>query len=95
MWHAVTASVTQQVLGQVRACASVRLALEHPSPAARDERGRLTTQALAASIKSLRPSLLETTYGVDCVVPRTGGALRACAWWSPLRRQGLLEARLF
>lgn len=91
----MTANASQQILGPLRAHASMRLALEHPSPAARNERGRITTGAVAASVKSLRPSLLEAQYGLDYVVPRTGGALRACAWWSPLRRQGMIEARLF
>lgn len=95
MWHALTARLSQQVLGPLRAHASVRMALEHPAPLARDDRGRITTRALANSVQSLRPTLLEACYGVDYVVPRTAGALRACAWWSPLRKQGMLEARLF
>ncbi|KAK9808249.1 hypothetical protein WJX73_003474 [Symbiochloris irregularis] len=95
VWHALTATLTQQLLGPVRINSAVRLALEHPSPPTRDARGRITTSALAASARSLRPSLLEVRWGVDCVVLKTGGAVRACAWWSPLRRQGTIEARLF
>lgn len=59
MWHALTATVCQQLLGPVRINSSLRLALEHPAPPTRDARGRITTSALAASARSLRPSLLE------------------------------------
>ena len=38
---------------------------------------------------------LESVYGLDCIVPGSGGAARACAWWSPARKEGLVELRLF
>jgi len=47
-----------------------------------------------AAARAARPALLETAYGLDCVLPGTEGSLRLVGWWSPARREGMVELRL-
>lgn len=47
------------------------------------------------AVQTLRATQLEAVYGLDCVVPNSQGAARLAAWWSPLRREAMLELRLF
>lgn len=43
----------------------------------------------------IQPVVLETVWGVDLTIPGSRGAARACAWFSPTRREGMVELRLF
>lgn len=43
----------------------------------------------------VQPVVLETAWGLDLTVPGSRGAARACAWFSPARREGMVELRLF
>ena len=47
------------------------------------------------AIGTLRATKLESIIGLDCVVPNTQGAARVAAWWSPLRKEAMMELRLF
>jgi hypothetical protein len=51
--------------------------------------------ACAQAVQTLRATQLEAVYGLDCCVPGAAGAARLAAWWSPLRREAMLELRLF
>jgi hypothetical protein len=51
-------------------------------------------QSLVDAARSLRPSLLETVYGLDVVLPGSEGLARAAVWYSPARREGMVEIRL-
>lgn len=50
---------------------------------------------LVQAIRTLRATKLESVFGLDCVVPNSQGAARIAAWWSPLRREAMMELRLF
>lgn len=93
-WHALSVSLAQQVLGPLRARADFRFALD-PTHVPRDQGERSTVKGLAQTALSVRPSLLEAVYGADVVVPGTEGAARVAMWWSPKRREGMVELRLF
>ena len=55
----------------------------------------LLLSARAQAVQTLRATQLETVYGADCCLPGSAGAARLAAWWSPLRREAMLELRLF
>ena len=156
VWHALSASLCQQVVGPLRVRADARFALESaprappapapafhaplpgrpgaapaaggggaaawggaaaagspgPAPATAPPRRRhpggrppsaagTAREALReaasrgwAAARAARPTLLETAYGVDYVLPGTEGSLRLVGWWSPARREGMVELRL-
>ncbi len=71
-----------------------RFALDPTSvPASEGERS--TLKGVLQTALSVRPSLLEAVYGVDCVLPGTEGAVRLALWVSPKRREAMAELRLF
>ncbi len=71
-----------------------RFALDPTSvPASEGERS--TVKGVLQTALSVRPSLLETVYGCDCVLPGTQGAARLALWYSPKRRECMAELRLF
>jgi hypothetical protein len=93
-WHALTVSLGQQVAGPLRARADLRFALDPAHvPAGPGERS--TLKGLAQTALSVRPALLDAAYGLDLVLPGTGGAARLAAWYSPRRREAMAELRLF
>jgi hypothetical protein len=93
-WHALSVSVAQQVIGPLRVRADFRFALD-PTNVPQDQGERSTLKGLAQTALSVRPSLLETVYGGDVVLPGTEGAARLAFWWSPKRREAMAELRLF
>lgn len=93
-WHALSVSLAQQVVGPVRARVDARFALDPTSvPASEGERS--TLKGVLQTALSVRPSLLEAVYGLDCVLPGTEGAVRLALWVSPKRREAMAELRLF
>lgn len=79
---------------QVRARVDARFALDPTSvPASEGERS--TLKGVLQTALSVRPSLLEAVYGLDCVLPGTEGAVRLALWVSPKRREAMAELRLF
>jgi hypothetical protein len=130
VWHALSLSVSQQLVGPVRLCADLRYALRsqalHPNASealpgnsTRLQNGR-TRESEAAlpspcdselpstsgpqygrlsgtvrQITSLRPSLFEASYGLDVCLPMLSGLARLALWYSPTKKEGLLELRLF
>jgi hypothetical protein len=96
-WHALTLSAAQQVIGPVRFRGDWRFALDSQAACPKglmsvvDPRAHLQ---LLRHVGGMRPSLVESAYGVDVVVPGSSGAARIVAWWSPGRREGMLELRL-
>ncbi|PRW57399.1 TRIGALACTOSYLDIACYLGLYCEROL chloroplastic [Chlorella sorokiniana] len=93
-WHALSVSLAQQVFGPVRARVDARFALDPTSiPASEGERS--TVKGVLQTALSMRPSLLETVYGFDVVLPGTEGAARLAVWCSPKRRECMAELRLF
>ncbi|CAK0784857.1 hypothetical protein CVIRNUC_008062 [Coccomyxa viridis] len=96
IWHALSLSATQQVYGPLRARADMRVALESPPPAVPpEEAGRATLEGAWQAIRTLRATQLESIFGLDCVVPNSQGAARIAAWWSPSRKEAMMELRLF
>eukprot|EP00884_Botryococcus_braunii_P003685 jgi/Botrbrau1/13317/Bobra.0315s0015.1 len=93
MWHAVSLSAVQQVFGPVRLRADARIALENPIFTT-DGTAAGLAQSVVDSARSLRPSLLETVYGIDIVLPGSEGLARAALWYSPARREAMAEIRL-
>jgi hypothetical protein len=93
-WHALSVSLAQQVVGPLRVRADFRFALD-PTNVPQDQGERSTLKGLAQTALSVRPSLLETVYGGDVVLPGTEGAARLAFWWSPKRREAMAELRLF
>ena len=79
---------------QVRARVDMRFALD-PTNMPQDRGERSTMKGLVQTALSVRPSLLETVYGFDVVLPGTEGAARLAVWWSPKRREATAELRLF
>jgi hypothetical protein len=55
---------------------------------------RASLRSIWAATAGIRPAPLERIFGVDCVLPNTGGSGRACIWWSPARGEALAELRL-
>lgn len=90
-WHALSVSLAQQVVGPVRARMDVRCALDPTL----DRSEALTWSSVAKALTSVRPTMLETVYGLDCVVPGSEGAARVAVWYSPQRREAMAEMRLF
>jgi hypothetical protein len=94
--HLATLYVKQQLFGPLRACADVRWELSadggregvHPP----DSRSRPPAFARAAvcHVVHLRPQFTDSVVGLDW----SFGAARVAAWYSPLRKQGLLEFQL-
>lgn len=54
----------------------------------------LAAAQLARHLAGMRPSLLDAAYGLDMVVPGSGGIARGVVWWSPRRGEGGVELRL-
>lgn len=78
----------------MRARVDARFALDPTSiPASEGERS--TVKGVLQTVLSMRPSLLETVYGFDVVLPGTEGAARLAVWCSPKRRECMAELRLF
>lgn len=94
--HMLAAGVRQQVLGPVRACADMRWELSADGgPSGEGAKGeRAATPAFGSNtvchVANLRPHRVDSVFGVDWAV----GPASVVAWYSPLRRQGLLEVRL-
>ena len=96
-WHALTLSATQQIVGPVRLRGDWRFALDSHAACPKGLRGVVDPRAhlqLLRHVGGMRPSLVESAYGVDVVVPGSSGAARVVAWWSPGRKEGMLELRL-
>jgi hypothetical protein len=93
-WHSLSVSLAQQVVGPVRARCDLRFALD-PTNVPEDEGQRSTLRGLAQTALSVRPCLLETVWGLDSVLPGTGGGARVAVWWAPKRREAMAELRLF
>ena len=121
VWHALTLSACQQLVGPLRLRADWRFALDSAvpltAPAKRASGGGggggggagsgngaaaarpllavpQSAVQLARHVGGMRPALLDAAYGVDAVVPGSGGLVRAVAWYSPRRGEGGLELRL-
>lgn len=45
-------------------------------------------------VKNLQPTLLDVQYGVDFSVPGTHGAVRVGGWYTPSRKEGMVELRM-
>jgi len=93
-WHSCSVSLAQQIFGPIRARADLRFALD-PQNTPQNPGERRTLKGIAQTALSVRPSLLESIYGADMVIPGTGGGARVAIWWSPKRREGMAELRLF
>jgi hypothetical protein len=94
IWHCCTISAAQQVYGPVRARADFRFALD-PTNVPQDQGERSTLKGIAQTALSVRPSLLESVYGGDILIPGTEGVARLALWWAPKRKEGMIELRLF
>lgn len=94
IWHSCTISAAQQVFGPVRVKADFRFALD-PMNIPQNQGERSTLKGIAQTALSVRPSLLESMFGGDLLIPGTEGAARLGAWWSPKRKEGMIELRLF
>ena len=133
VWHSLTLSFSQQLIGPLRMCADLRLALNSPlhspridgvsrgwttsaatstpggagdqvevpndkvrsgSAVLRDAKQRLS-HAASAVATTVRPSLLDATYALDLAVPGASGLARVVAWYSPFRKEGMVELRMF
>lgn len=94
--HALSVSMAQQILGPVRGRVDLRFGLDSvPSPNAMNDRGfGWAVGGTIQHIQGLRPTLLDCVYGADVVLPKTGGAVKASAWMSPMRREAMVEVRL-
>jgi hypothetical protein len=94
VWHCCTISAAQQVFGPVRAKADFRFALD-PTNVPQNQGDSRTLKGIAQTALSIRPSLLESMFGGDILIPGTEGAARVSCFWSPKRREGMVELRLF
>lgn len=94
VWHCCTISAAQQVFGPVRAKADFRFALD-PTNVPQNQGESRTLKGIAQTALSIRPSLLESMFGGDVLVPGTEGAARISCFWNPKRREGMVELRLF
>jgi len=94
IWHSCTISGSQQVFGPVRVKADFRFALD-PTNVPQNQGDRSTLKGIAQTALSVRPSLLESVFGGDILVPGTEGAARLGVWWAPKRKEGMVELRLF
>lgn len=105
-WHCLTLSATQQLVGPVRLRADWRMALDSSVPLPRAGLPRFgagskpllgapqAASQLARHVGGMRPTLLDTAYGIDVVVPGSGGLVRGIVWFSPRRGEGMVEVRL-
>lgn len=82
-----------KVLGPLRAKADFHWALEPQSSGVNVVGGPLNRAW--EHVKGLRPRLTEAQYGFDFAAPGSGGAVRIGGWYTPSRREGLVEMRLF
>ncbi|GLC48396.1 hypothetical protein PLESTB_000092700 [Pleodorina starrii] len=105
-WHALSLSLSQQLVGPLRFAADWRyelassrpLALPPPPAAAARGAGAWlggAAGAVAAHTVRMRPQLLEAVYALDLAVPGSRGAARLVAWYTPQRREGMVELRMF
>eukprot|EP00798_Chlamydomonas_sp_ICE-L_P027675 gene27675-7316_t len=97
-WNALTLSCSQQIYGPLRACADFRYSMDSPEPPPEFtgfKQPKQQAQALVTHAKSMKPSLQDSVYGLDLGVPGTSGFARVFAWYSPTRKEGMLEVRLF
>lgn len=96
MTHAVSVSFAQQILGPVRGRVDLRFGLDSiPSAYPVNDRGfGWAIGGTIQHVQGLRPTLLDCVYGADVVLPNTGGAGKVCAWFSPMRREAMVEVRL-
>jgi len=94
VWHCCTISAAQQLFGPVRAKADFRFALD-PTNVPQNQGDSRTLKGIAQTALSIRPSLLESMFGGDIIIPGTEGAARVSCFWSPKRREGMVELRLF
>lgn len=58
-------------------------------------RARQGAEEIGKHLIGMRPSLASVTYGLDVGVPGTSGMARLAAWYSPNRKEGMVEIRLF
>lgn len=93
-WHSLSVSLAQQVFGPIRARADFRFALD-PTNVPQNQGERSTLKGIAQTALSIRPSKLESMFGMDVILPGTEGAARVALWWSPKRKEGMAELRLF
>lgn len=96
-WHALTLSASQQLVGPIRARADWRFALDSAVAPPRGALGAAAPAAaaqLARHVGGMRPSLLDAAYGLDMVIPGSGGLVRGVVWFSPRRGEGAVELRL-
>lgn len=94
-WHALSLEASQQLIGPLRLCADMRFALDsdHPWPGVKSI-SPSTPARILRHVACMRPALVDSTYGVDLVVPGSKGAARLVAWYAPMRKEGMLELRL-
>ncbi|DBB16646.1 TPA: hypothetical protein ACH3X3_014900 [Trebouxia sp. C0006] len=95
IWHALSASITQQVIGPVRARADFRYALDLPSSIPQGPDGKRSWHNILEAAGKTRPTLLETVYGLDVIIPGTSGIARGAVWYSPMRKEAMAEIKLF
>lgn len=95
-WHALTVSAVQQLFGPVRLRADWRWALDSsvpcPQGAALLRPG--APVGVAKHLAAIRPSLVDSAYGLDVAVPGSNGLARVVAWCTPARKEAMLELRL-
>ena len=58
-------------------------------------RARQGAEDIGKHLVAMKPSLASVTYGLDVGVPGTSGLARLAAWYSPGRKEGMIEVRLF
>lgn len=46
-------------------------------------------------MQRIRPTLLDTQFGFDFVIPGTQGAIKFGGWYLPSRKEAMAELRLF
>lgn len=95
IWHALSASITQQVIGPVRARADFRYALDLPSSIPQGPDGKRSWHNILEAAGKTRPTLLETVYGLEIIIPGTSGIARGAVWYSPMRKEAMAEIKLF
>ncbi|DBA99922.1 TPA: hypothetical protein ACH3X1_013804 [Trebouxia sp. C0004] len=95
IWHALSASITQQVIGPIRARADFRYALDLPSSIPQGPDGKRSWHNILEAAGNTRPTLLETVYGLDVIIPGTSGIARGAVWYSPMRKEAMAEIKLF
>lgn len=94
IWHSCTISAAQQLFGPVRIKSDFRFALD-PTNIPQNQGDRSTLKGIAQTALSVRPSLLESMFGGDILIPGTEGTARIGVWWAPKRKEAMVELRLF